>query len=81
MKYTLSDAIHKLVPDAEFVITGDSLEGLVFIKPENATKPTQQEIDTVLTALENDFSSKRSAAQAKLTALGLTEDDLKALGL
>jgi hypothetical protein len=81
MKYTLSDAIHKLVPDAEFVITGDSLEGLVFIKPEDATKPTQEEIQTVLNALQNDFSSKKAAAQAKLTALGLTEDDLKALGL
>jgi hypothetical protein len=81
MKYTLSDAIHKLVPNSEFVITGDSLEGLVFIKPTNATKPTQEEVDATLILLESEFVAKKTAAQEKLLALGLTIDDLKALGL
>jgi hypothetical protein len=32
-------------------------------------------------ALENETNSAKVAAQAKLAALGLTQDDLKALGL
>jgi len=81
MKFTLSDAIAKIMPDAEFVITGDTLEGLVFIKPENAVIPTQKEVDAVLLKLEKEFNTAKTTAQAKLEALGLTADDLKALGL
>lgn len=81
MKYTLSDAIHKLMPNSEFVITGNNLEGLVFIKPSNAAIPSQSEIDAALLLLENEATEKKASAQAKLTALGLTADDLEALGL
>jgi hypothetical protein len=83
----LAKAIKTLRPTAEFsyyendytTIKWDKLEG-------NA--PTQSEINAALEQVEADESAAvakakadKVAAQAKLAALGLTADDLKALGL
>jgi len=81
MQFTLSDAISKLVPNSEFVITGNTLEGLVFINPKDTPIPAQSQVHAALAKLQSDFDNAKSTAQAKLEALGLTADDLKALGL
>jgi hypothetical protein len=84
MKHTLADAIHKLLPNAEFVITDNTLGGLEFIKPKNAITPTQAEVDSAIVELEAEATARvaaKAAAQAKLAALGLTVEDLQALGL
>jgi hypothetical protein len=87
MKNYLTLAIQRLRPTAEFsysdndylTIQWDVLEG-------NA--PTQAEIDAAIKeikaeekAAEKKAEADKVAAQAKLAALGLTADDLKALGL
>ena len=83
----LFKAIRKLKPSAEFsfqeadysTIKWDVLEG-------NA--PTQSEIDAAIEVIKQEeaqaeaaATAKKAAAEAKLAALGLTSDDLKALGL
>jgi hypothetical protein len=80
-------AIKKLKPTAEFsfiendysTIKWDVLEG---------DAPTQDEVDAAIEAVkqekaqtEAEAAAKKAAAEAKLAALGLTSDDLKALGL
>lgn len=80
-------AIKKLKPLAQFSYTDkdysttkwDVLEG---------DAPTQAEIDSAIEQIKSDEiaaeankAAAKEVAQAKLTALGLTTDDLKALGL
>lgn len=83
----LVKAIRKLKPNAEFsfiqedysTIKWDVLDG---------DAPTQAEIDAAIAEVKADEANAKTAiqaakesAQAKLAALGLTSDDLKALGL
>lgn len=84
---SLAKAIKKLKPNAEFsfidndysTIQWDILDGKA---------PTQNEIDLAIEEIEAeelqavlDKATKKAAAEAKLAALGLTLEDLKALGL
>ena len=87
MKITTSEAISHIHPNSEFVIYGDNLDGLTFIKPKNLTV-TQEQVDAAVIELEQirqteaeAKAAKKAAAQAKLEALGLTVQDLQALGL
>ena len=77
-------AIRFIRPNAEFVLTGDELNWV----DKNQTKPTDAEIQAGWIAYEAAEESAEQArltaksnAQAKLTALGLTIEDLQALGL
>ena len=77
-------AIRNIRPNSEFVIRGGVLEWL----DTNQTQPTEEEIEAGWIAyqakIETDKAeaeAKKAAAEAKLAALGLTSDDLKALGL
>ena len=76
-------AIRFIRPKSEFVIRDENLEWL----DQNQTKPTEAEIEAGWIAYQAKVESdkieaqaKRQAALAKLEALGLDEDDLKALG-
>ncbi len=83
----LVEAIQYLKPNAQFsfqnadysTIKWDFLEG---------DEPTQAEIDLAIEQIkakkiqaEIDKAAKKAAAEAKLAALGLDADDLRALGL
>ena len=77
-------AIQFIRPNAEFTLIGDDLEWL----DTNTTKPTTKEISDGLIAYkaakEAEAEAKaqaKAAAEGKLAALGLTTDDLRALGL
>jgi hypothetical protein len=86
-EFDLVKAIRKLKPTAQFTFYGldystikwDILEG---------DAPTQAEIDEAIEQVkadeaqaELDRTAKKAAAEAKLVALGLDLDDLRALGL
>lgn len=78
------NAIQFIRPDAEFLLTGDEIQWL----DKTQTEPTEAEIEAGLVNYQAkvetdkaDADNKKNAAQAKLEALGLTADDLKALGL
>ena len=77
-------AIKFIRPGAEFILRGDDLDWL----DNEQTKPTDKEIEAGWVAYQakierdkTEAEAKRAAALAKLEALGLGEDDLKALGL
>lgn len=73
-------------PKQEWKLDGNDYEGLVWLS--DTTKPTEKEIidlwpevQAELKAEADAFSAKRTAAEAKLAALGLTPEDLRILGL
>jgi len=83
----LSLAISKLCPTAEFSFSDEDYSTIVWNKIDGKV-PTQAEIDAAIEAVkaeeaaaESKAAADKATAQAKLAALGLTADDLKALGL
>jgi len=77
-------SIEFIRPNAQWVLEGDELIWL----DEIQTKPTETEIQEGLVKLEQQEQFKieqkviaKAAAEAKLAKLGLTADDLQALGL
>ena len=87
MKDYLNEAIRKLKPNAEFsCIVGDY--STIKWDVLDGDAPTQAEIDAAIEEIKADEAkaeinkaAKKAAAESKLAALGLTSDDLKALGL
>ena len=80
-------AVASLRPDAEFVLRGGEVEVIEWITP-GVAPITQAEVDAEMARLEAEAEANaqarttaRAAALAKLAALGLTVDDLSALGL
>jgi hypothetical protein len=73
-------AIQKLRPNAEVTIIDNDYENAIWHNLEGDV-PSKAELDQALLDIENEKVTARAAAEAKLGALGLTADDLKALGL
>jgi hypothetical protein len=74
-----------LLPEGGWVISGDSYEGIQFLDCEPITK-TQftagfAKYDAWKTKQDAALVAAKANAQAKLAALGLTVEDLTALGL
>ncbi len=68
----------------EWTLNGDSYDGLTWLS--DTTKPTQAELDALwestqaaVAAQKAQALSVKESALAKLTALGLTQDEVKAL--
>jgi len=80
-------AIRKLRPTAEFSFTNNDYSTIKWDVLEGDA-PTQAEIDAAIMQVQADETAEaeakaqaKAAAEAKLAALGLTTDDLRALGL
>jgi hypothetical protein len=80
------EALNNLRPIAQWTLEGDDYSKIVWAS--DLAKPTLAEIETEIAAIpirkaqaETLAIAAKEAAQAKLAALGLTTDDLKALGL
>jgi hypothetical protein len=78
------NAIKHIRPNALFVLRGDEVEWL----DETQIEPTEKEIKDGLIAYQaaqqaaaEAKAQAKAAAEGKLAALGLTTDDLRALGL
>lgn len=78
------NAILHIRPNAEFILVGDDIQWV----DTKQSQPTDAEIEAgwvayqaKLEADKQETAAKKAAAEAKLVALGLTTDDLKALGL
>lgn len=83
----LVKAIKKLKPNSEFSFTDDDYSTIKW-DVLNGDAPTQKEIDDAIKEVKadelNEAKAKAQAkatAEGKLAALGLTTDDLRALGL
>jgi hypothetical protein len=86
MSYLIK-AIRKLQPTAEFSFTNDDYSTIKWDVLDGEA-PTQKEIDAAIKEIKEDEAqaeankaTAKAAAEGKLAALGLTTDDLRALGL
>ena len=84
MDYTL--ILNLKYPATQWTLNGDDYEGLTWLS--DTPKPSKAELDAQWDEVEQIMESEKQAkidaklaAEAKLEALGLTSDDLKALGL
>lgn len=82
---TGSNVLSMLCPTTEWVIAGNDFDGIQWIKGEQITKEQFEagfaQYDAWKAEQDAAALAAKEAAQAKLAALGLTTDDLKALGL
>jgi hypothetical protein len=82
---TTKQVLKMLLPDGGYVSRGENFEDIEFIEAKPITKSQFEAGFAQFDAWQSDQDSAalatKQAAQAKLTALGLTTDDLKALGL
>jgi hypothetical protein len=82
---TAIEVVKMLIPNGGYVLTGETFEGLEFIETEAITKAQFEagfaQYDSWKADQDLAAAQAKEAAQAKLAAIGLTSDDLKALGL
>jgi hypothetical protein len=83
----LAEAINLYNPNAQWTLLGDDYETLDWHSVDIA-KPTKAELEDLLLEVEAvkaqqeaDKATAKASAEAKLATLGLTADDLKALGI
>ena len=86
MSYLIK-AIKKLKPNAEFSLNDDDYSTIKWDILDGQA-PSQKEIDAAIKEVKADEAqaeankaTAKAAAEGKLAALGLTTDDLRALGL
>jgi hypothetical protein len=81
----IGDVMNMLIPSGEWVQVGDTFEGITFLGSEKITKAQYEagfaKVDSMKAEAEAKAAADKAAATAKLEALGLTADDLQALGL
>ena len=70
--------------DKKWILNGDSYEGLDW--RDELSKPTQAQLDALWESTQTTIAAKKQAvidakesAFAKLSALGLTQDEIKAI--
>jgi hypothetical protein len=82
---TGAEVLSMLCPNTEWVITDGDFDSIQWIKGEQITKAQFTAGFAQYDAWKAEQDAKavadKATAQAKLAALGLTADDLKALGL
>ena len=82
---TISDVLTMLIPTGGWVVVGNEWEGVQFIEATPITKAQFDKGVADYAAWKDEQDAKaeadKASAIAKLEALGLTADDLKALGL
>jgi hypothetical protein len=82
---TGGEVLAMLCPDSEWVIYGDDFESIQWIKGTPITKAQFDagfaQFDAWKVEQDAQVAASKINAEAKLAALGLTGDDLRALGL
>jgi hypothetical protein len=82
---TGTDVLRFLLPEGGWFIAGDEYEGIEFLECKPITKAQFDagfaQVDAFKAQQETAANAAKQSAQAKLAALGLTAEDLKALGL
>jgi hypothetical protein len=80
-----SYVLQMLIPNGGWVQYGDTYESIVFIEADPITKAQYEagfvQYDAWKAEQDAAKAQAKASAEAKLAALGLTTDDLKALGL
>ena len=80
-----AEVLEFLIPQGGWIISGNDYEGITFVSCEPITKAEFEagfaQYDAWKAEQDAAKAAAKAAAEAKLEALGLTTDDLKALGL
>ena len=80
-----NEVLNMLIPQGGWIISGNDYEGITFLECEPISKAEFEagfaQFDAWKAEQDAAAVAAKEAAQAKLAALGLTTDDLKALGL
>ena len=77
----LTSALSALRPDEEFTFSNNDFSTVVW-NNESVTTPTQEEIDAKIAEINSEIQSKADARQSalnKLSALGLTAEEIASL--
>jgi hypothetical protein len=81
----INEVLGFLIPNGGYVATGEDYEGIQFIDCDPITKTEFEagfaQYDAWKAQKDAEILAAKESAQAKLAALGLTTEDLKALGL
>jgi hypothetical protein len=79
------EAIRYMYPDADFSMVNDDISTIAW-RTEGITTPTAEQVATAIAAMEAEETAKAAAktaakesAQAKLTALGLSDEEIAAI--
>ena len=79
------EVLGMLIPNGGYVQVGDTYEGIEFLECEPITKKQYEDgfakYDAWKAEQDKAQAEAKTSAQAKLAALGLTVEDLMALGL
>ncbi len=79
------EVLEMLIPNGGWAINGDDYEGIQFLECDPITKAQFEagfaQYDVWKAEQDAAKAQAKVLAEAKLAALGLTADDLKALGL
>jgi hypothetical protein len=82
---TGTEVLDMLIPQGGWAIHGNDYEGVIFLECEPITKAQFDagfaQYDAWKAEQDAQMAADKASATAKLEALGLTADDLKALGL
>ena len=82
---TSAEVLSMLIPNGGYVQYGVDYEGIEFLECEPITKEQYEagfaQYDAWKADREAQALANKASVEAKLAALGLTPDDLKALGL
>jgi hypothetical protein len=82
---TGSEVLSMLIPTGGWIITGNDWEGVEFLEAEPITKKQFTDgfakYDAWKAEQDAIKATGKATAEGKLAALGLTTDDLRALGL
>ena len=82
---TGADVLEMLIPTGGWIISGNDYEGIEFLECKPITKAQFEagfaQYDVWKAQQDAQMAADKASATAKLEALGLTADDLKALGL
>jgi len=82
---TGADVLGMLIPTGGWILTGNDYEGIEFLECAPITKAEFEagfaQYDAWKAAQDAQIAADKTNATAKLEALGLTANDLKALGL
>ena len=82
---TATNVLEMLIPKGGWVLTGNQYEGIQFFECEPITKEEFEagfaQYDAWKAEQDAAKAQAKASAEAKLAGLGLTTDDLKALGL
>lgn len=82
----IGNAILKINPNAVFVVRGSDINTCEIEWLENTTPISKSEIEAIISIVEQELKdaeanrlAKKESAKAKLAALGLDEEEIKAI--